>query len=109
LSEKEEEEKGIRVSVTFPKKDADWLQEQVEKGEYTSLAEVVRMCVRTMRAGGPGISVGPQGLTIPTEVALEAVKNPEMLMHLLESITVPAETKEKTKKGPPPPPAPPSG
>jgi len=26
----EEEEKGTRISVTFPEKDAYWLQEQVE-------------------------------------------------------------------------------
>jgi len=107
----EEEEKGIRVSVTFPKMDAEWLQEQVEKGDYTSLAEVVRMCVRTMRAGGPGISlrVSPReggGLTIPTEVALEAIKNPEILMHLLESLTEPAKAKEKAKTGPTAPPGP---
>ncbi len=84
----EEEEKGIRVSVTFPKMDAEWLQEQVEQGEYTSLAEVVRMCVRTMRAGGPGISLRGmrgEGVTIPTEVAVEAMKNPELLMHLTEA------------------------
>ena len=79
-----EEEKGIRVSVTFPKKDAEWLQEQVEQGEYTSLAEVVRMCVRTLRAGGVGITIGDAGIKIPTEVAVEAIKNPSILQKLLE-------------------------
>lgn len=103
----EEEGKGMRISVTFPSKDAEWLQQQVEKGNYTSLAEVIRMCVRTMRGGGPGVSVRPQGVTIPTEVALEAVKKPERFMHLLESLSAtvkgPVEAKEKAKKGPPAP------
>ena len=77
-----EEEKGTRISVTFPKKDADWIQEQVDSGEYTSLAEVVRMCVRTLRAGGAGITIDDAGIKIPTEVAVEAVRNPEVLEKL---------------------------
>jgi len=73
---KGEEEKGIRITVTFPPKDAEWLQKQVESGEFTSLAEVVRMCVRTMRTGGPGVilRIGPgQEVIVPRDVALEAI------------------------------------
>ena len=101
----EEEEKGIRVSVTFPKKDADWIQEQVDGGEYTSLAEVVRMCVRTMRTGGPGVAlkVGPrgEGLTIPTEVAVEALKNPEAIKSLFEALDKPIPWPPKGSSKPP--------
>ncbi len=78
-----EEEKGSRISVTFPKNDADLLQNQVDKGEYTSLAEVVRMCVRTTRTGEKGLSIGPHGLNIPTEVAVEAIRKPEIMQNIL--------------------------
>ena len=43
----------VRVTVGFPKKDIEWMQRQVEEGEYSTLAEVARMCVRTVRTGLP--------------------------------------------------------
>jgi Arc/MetJ-type ribon-helix-helix transcriptional regulator len=47
----EEARHVYRVSVTFPSKDAEWMQNQVDNGECASVAEVVRMCVRAMRVG----------------------------------------------------------
>lgn len=87
-----EEEKGpYRVTVTFPKKDAGWMQKQVDDGEYTSIAEVVRECVRSARTGGrrEGVRIptGPpfpgQEVVIPTEVAME---NPEIVSSIMEKI-----------------------
>lgn len=95
------EEKGFRVTVTFPKKDAEWLQGEVDKGEYTSLAEVVRMCVRTMRTGGVGVTIkDPRGeaITIPREVAMEVVKNPETLSQLFTFLQGGKKEGEQLKK-----------
>lgn len=87
-----EKEKGAyRVTVTFPKKDAEWMQKQVDDGEYTSIAEVVRECVRTARTGGrrEGVRIptGPpfpgQEVVIPTEVAVET---PEIISTIMEKI-----------------------
>jgi len=84
-----EEEKGIRVTVTFPKKDAEWLQNQVESGEFVSLAEVVRMCVRTMRTGGPGVVIRDHagaGITIPKDVMDKVLENPDLVKQLVEAM-----------------------
>jgi len=93
LSEEEEEKGAYRVSVTFSKKDAEWMQKQVDEGEYTSIAEVVRECVRNVRTGGRRegirIPVGPelgaepgQEIVIPTEIATQ---QPDVVKTVIET------------------------
>jgi len=109
LSEEAEEEKGAyRVSVTLSKKDVEWMQKQVDEGEYTSMAEVVRECVRTVRTGGRRegirIPVGPipsQVITIPTEVAMEQPSVVSDIMERLDQIsttTFPLKQQKKEEK-----------
>ena len=85
----EEEKEAYRVTVTFPKKDAEWMQKQIDEGEYTSIAEVVRECVRSVRTGGrrEGIRI-PTGIPgqeviIPTEVAME---HPDVVSSITDRI-----------------------